>query len=519
MSRLRSIGAAVTAAALMLTVAAQPAHATSATAAAPGIRLMPLGDSITYGWGGAGGNGYRSHLYQAVAAAGGTVDFVGTQRDGDGADPDHEGHSGWVIDQIAAIAPGVVAQYQPNVVALHIGTNDMNNNVDPAGAPRRLDALLDRIYAEAPSATILLALIIPASNPVVQQRIDTYNAAVASIAERRRAAGQRIVPADMRGVTTADLPDGLHPNDAGYRTMATAFHAALTVARNAGMLVEPGGGSCHDSAGWWIERPRFAAGVGAARANIRFADVTGDGRADYLVLNARGGFDAWINAGGDASGNPGWTLHAGFAAGTGAAPATVHLADISGDRRADYLVVNATTGAVDAWINNGGDRPGQAGWTARGRIATGAGAPGAHIRFADLDGDRRADYLVLNPTTGAVDAWLNRGGDGQGGWTARPTIAGGTGTGNVRFANLDCDVRADYLVVDPATGAVDAWLNRGGDRDGVPGWAHRGRIAGGAGSADSVVLADVSGDGRDDYLVVAPNGAVDAWINNGGDPA
>ncbi|GAB7050404.1 SGNH/GDSL hydrolase family protein [Catenuloplanes indicus] len=517
MTILRSIGTVLLAAAL--TFVGQPAHATSTAAAVPGIRLMPMGDSITYGWGGAGGNGYRAHLYQALAAAGDTVDFVGTQRDGDGADPDHEGHSGWVIDQIAAIATGVVAQYQPNVVALHIGTNDMNRNVDPSGAPQRLEALLDRIYAVAPSTTILLAQIVPAADPAVQRRIDAYNAAVASIVERRRNAGQRIVPADMRAVTTADLPDGLHPNDTGYRKMATAFHAALSTARNAGMIVEPGAGSCTDAAGRWIARPGLAAGVGAARENVRFADVSGDGRADYLVMNARGGFDAWINDGGDAGGNPGWTRHAGFAAGTGAAPATVHLADVSGDGRADYLVVNASTGAVDAWINDGGDRPGQAGWIARGRIATGVGAAGAGVRFADLDGDARADYLVLNASTGAVNAWLYRGGDGQGGWEARPAIAGGTGTGSVRFANVDCDVRADYLVLNPSTGAVNAWLNRGGDRDGVPGWAGRGRIAGGTGSADGVVLADVNGDGRDDYLVVAPNGAVDAWINNGGDPA
>ena len=35
---------------------------------------------------------------------------------------------------------------------------------------------------------------------------------------------------------------------------------------------------------------------------------------------------------------------------------------------------------------------------------------------------------------------------------------------------------------------------------------------------ENVRFADVSGDGRADYLIVAPNGAVDAWLDNGGDP-
>ncbi|MFD3732593.1 hypothetical protein [Streptomyces sp. NPDC058632] len=64
---------------------------------------------------------------------------------------------------------------------------------------------------------------------------------------------------------------------------------------------------------------------------------------------------------------------------------------------------------MDAWLNRGGDRDGKPGWVERGQIAKG----GLHdplreqIRFADLDGD----YLKVDDETGAVDAWLNRGGD------------------------------------------------------------------------------------------------------------
>src|SRR2546427_13252520 len=86
------------------------AFVVTATATPPPIRILPLGDSITQGWIVPGG--YRLPLYQLLTNAGYNVDFTGTQTD-NGApglpDPDHEGHPGWTIRQITAIAPDVLA--------------------------------------------------------------------------------------------------------------------------------------------------------------------------------------------------------------------------------------------------------------------------------------------------------------------------------------------------------------------------------------------------------------------------
>src|SRR5215813_8194488 len=67
-----------------------------------GVRVMPLGDSITDGSTVPGG--YRINLWQRMAAGGYTVDFVGSEFNGPAAlgDHDHEGHSGWRIDQLDA---------------------------------------------------------------------------------------------------------------------------------------------------------------------------------------------------------------------------------------------------------------------------------------------------------------------------------------------------------------------------------------------------------------------------------
>lgn len=98
-----------------------------------------------------------------------------------------------------------------------------------------------------------------------------------------------------------------------------------------------------------------------------------------------------------------------FAAGVnGGSRSRLQLVDIDGDAKADYLQV-APDGAVHAWLNKGGE--GRGGWVNRGLFAKGVGeAAGNRVRFADISADRKADYLVVN-SQGAVNAWLNGGGD------------------------------------------------------------------------------------------------------------
>ncbi|CAM5370513.1 FG-GAP-like repeat-containing protein [Streptomyces abikoensis] len=239
-------------------------------------------------------------------------------------------------------------------------------------------------------------------------------------------------------------------------------------------------------------------------ANI---DINGDGKADYLVLEDNGAVRAWLN---NSSGNKDdWSGQGVIATGTGAPASKVRFADIDGDRRTDYLVVD-DKGGVRAYINN--TKVAKDSWINRGVIATGTGAPSGKIRFADINNDGKADYLVVEDN-GAVHAYINDGGDGKGGWTDRGIIATGTGAPGhkVRFADINNDGRADYLVVED-NGAVHAYINDGGDGKG--GWTDRGIIATGTGApGHKVRFADINNDGKADYLVVEDNGAVHAWLN------
>ena len=88
------------------------------------------------------------------------------------------------------------------------------------------------------------------------------------------------------------------------------------------------------------------------------------------------------------------------------------MADINGDGRAEYLVVSRTTGSVVEWYNQGGPPDpllsGKVGWYDLGPIAARiVGTDGNGVQFADLNGDGRAEYLEVDPNTSAVNAWLN----------------------------------------------------------------------------------------------------------------
>jgi lysophospholipase L1-like esterase len=227
-----------------------------------GVRVMPLGDSITEGTQVPGG--YRIGLWQRLAAAGYRVDFVGTQSNGPASlgDHDHEGHPGWRIDQIDANITGWLTSAAPRTVLLHIGTNDVLQNYNLAGAPGRLSTLIDHITAAAPAADVFVATIIPLASASQEAAARTFNAAVPGIVQSKVNAGRHVHLVDMHAALTAsDLTDGIHPTAAGYDKMAATWYAALrsvpgtigdpggTGGGTAGTLVSASSGRCLDVPG------------------------------------------------------------------------------------------------------------------------------------------------------------------------------------------------------------------------------------------------------------------------------
>ena len=206
----------------------------AARAADAQTRIMPLGDSIT------GSPGcWRALLWNRLQTAGFTsIDFVGTlppQGCGVAHDGDNEGHGGILATNMADQnqLPPWLAATRPDVVMMHLGTNDVWNARTPAVILTAFSKLVDQMRAQNPSMRILVAQIIP-MNPSncteCAQRVVAFNAAIPAWAAGKSTPQSPITVVDQwTGFNTAtDTGDGVHPNDAGNLKISDRWFPALS---------------------------------------------------------------------------------------------------------------------------------------------------------------------------------------------------------------------------------------------------------------------------------------------------
>jgi lysophospholipase L1-like esterase len=231
----------ITALALLLTAAtwltALPAVGDTSGPVRPKVvpvRIMPLGDSITYGSGDRNTDptrtpaGYRRDLQNRLKAVGVYADFVGSMSSG-GPDPHHEGHPGFEIAQLGVYVPLWITTYRPDIVLLMVGSNDISHGL-AAGAPERLSALIDLIQLTKPDVTIRVATIPLRREPsALNDETRTYNSAVASMVSARWNAGQRVslVPIHIVSPYAIDYYDSVHPNECGYKKISFVWYYYL----------------------------------------------------------------------------------------------------------------------------------------------------------------------------------------------------------------------------------------------------------------------------------------------------
>ncbi|QKV73817.1 FG-GAP-like repeat-containing protein [Amycolatopsis sp. Hca4] len=149
---------------------------------------------------------------------------------------------------------------------------------------------------------------------------------------------------------------------------------------------------------------------------LKFADLDGDGRAEAMSVDANGDVRAWRNARGFA---PMPWEGGSIVVGADMKPATTFFADLDGDGKADIISV-WENGEGHAWHNVRGFSPMP--WEGAS-IVVAAGFPDvAPLRFADLDGDHRADAIAVDPQR-QIRAWHNGAGYAVMPWDALATIA------------------------------------------------------------------------------------------------
>ncbi len=216
-----------------------PTPPTPPPATPPTLKIMPLGDSITYGvvndGSGKGWGSYRESLWQKITADGYKVDFVGSQKSGQPSlpDTDNEGHQGLRIDELDAQVIGWMTTYQPDVVLLHAGTNDIVNDYTANEMLQQLDKIMQDIYSVKPNVKLVVATLIPVNCPPwhcpVWQQYN--NATVPAMIKKYNDAGRKAYLADMSksGIVEnyADLVDGIHPSAAAYSRMSNVWYPVI----------------------------------------------------------------------------------------------------------------------------------------------------------------------------------------------------------------------------------------------------------------------------------------------------
>ncbi len=134
-------------------------------------------------------------------------------------------------------------------------------------------------------------------------------------------------------------------------------------------------------------------------------------------------------------------------------------------------------------------------------------------------GDGRADLLIVSPSTGQVTAWLNTGADIMPDYYKLGVIASGASASKgdtVILGDLTGEGRADYMIVGDG-GKVNALVNRLQADTLAPRWAASFTLAEGPADAeqDEVRLVDLTGDGKVDYLLLNTAGNVKLYKNLG----
>jgi acyl-CoA thioesterase I len=204
------------------------------------IKVMPLGDSITFGSYGAGmpgRGGYREVLAKKCEKENLAVDFVGTIHypENAGFDSDNNGLCGWRANQINDSIKVWISKCKPQIILLQIGVNDIIQGASIDTTTARLDKLIFRIYKADKSIELYTASIMNVLDSnlykVKTSMVNDYNAKINDLVKKHSKDGMKIHFVDissLSGLGSSDFhQDRLHPNDQGYAKMANAWWSVL----------------------------------------------------------------------------------------------------------------------------------------------------------------------------------------------------------------------------------------------------------------------------------------------------
>jgi lysophospholipase L1-like esterase len=287
-----------------------------------GLKIMPLGDSITYGLDGTNA-GYRGFLYSLLTPDAPGFQFIGTKSGNSGSLPSspldqrrHQALGGYRIQDIANNLDGFDSTrylalggsdlnpdggywltggngtgrtpLYPDVITMMIGTNDLGFQT---GVESRLRNLVTKLTTLRPSSKLMVAKITPGLS--FNATINSYNIIVTNVVADFKAAGKNIYLVDLNTGFPSNgySSDGYHPNDIGFNWMARQWRDAILAAYPA---IDPNGppvitgqpNAVETAVGGNATFKVVAAGTTPFTYQWRFKGIPISGKdSDILVLN------------------------------------------------------------------------------------------------------------------------------------------------------------------------------------------------------------------------------------------
>lgn len=287
-------------------------------------------------------------------------------------------------------------KHRPNLVLLMAGTNDMNprsgsfgEGYEPYAAGLRLGNLIDKILDACPDAVVLVALILPTCAEDKKALHELFWGEVPRVAFERRLAGKRVIAVDMSTFPMSNIdPDCVHPSNQGYRALGDWWYDFIT------QIPE---GWLQDAQGADPTRPQNNDKLDPAIPDPDFG-------AYPIVEKSR----AAVKSAADSALNGGRTS-------CKAGPFWEH------------------TDKIANGVGSNGDFKWKTGWNQLGQIAEGIGRDGQYVRMLDMNGDGKADYVWVDPTSGETICWLNNRPNGWAPAGNNGVIAAGAAPGDRVF--------------------------------------------------------------------------------------
>ena len=204
------------------------------------VKILPLGDSRVEG-NTSNSVSYRYHLWKNLVLGGWTTDFIGPLTDsgnypqimGKSFDNNHAGVGGFrTVDILNNIDLIINSNYNPDIVLLGIGGNDLIHNVPTATAISNINGIIDALQASNPKITILVEQIAPGRSTTYNAGhfaiLAQFNYQIKTLAHLQTTDNSKVIYVNMYDNWQDDyLADNTHYNELGAKVVAERYYTAF----------------------------------------------------------------------------------------------------------------------------------------------------------------------------------------------------------------------------------------------------------------------------------------------------